>query len=377
MGEFMSRNWLGNFFGSFADAAVLFPLLLLLGQKTNFQISTLFFFAGVLVIFSGLYFRVPMAVQPLKSIAIAALAVGATAAEIQISMVLLSAVFFFLLSLKSEKWLQLVPESWVHALQLSLGLLLINQGVDAGLKAEAGLWGVLILAVPLVALMWSWDWPFLGMLATLALGFSLVRGLHWSEPTLRIPEFRFGVSLQELRWPLILNLLLPQLALTTANSVIATENVCRRYFGQAASGVTASRLMKTIAVSNFVSAVFGGLPMCHGSGGVTALFKGGARHWTSNLYLGCFLLLLTLLSCFYDVRHLQFPQVILGALLAVVGVYHLLLARPTWESGEGKARLLAAAVLVLWTKNLLLVLASQVLISIFKIILSRFQRSHL
>ncbi|MFA7369214.1 MAG: hypothetical protein WC334_06185, partial [Kiritimatiellales bacterium] len=56
-----------NFAGSFADAAVLFPLLILLGASGQFSPSLLFASAGLVYLFSGLYFRIPMPVQPLKS----------------------------------------------------------------------------------------------------------------------------------------------------------------------------------------------------------------------------------------------------------------------------------------------------------------------
>lgn len=106
--------------------------------------------------------------------------------------------------------------------------------------------------------------------------------------------------------------------------------------------------------------------MCHGSGGVTALYKGGARHWTSNLYLGFFLLFLAVITFFFDMRFLEFPKVVFGTLLAVIGIYHLFLAKPTWVSIEGKIRLVMAALIVLWTKNLIYVLAMQMFLSLLK-----------
>ena len=114
--------------------------------------------------------------------------------------------------------------------------------------------------------------------------------------------------------------------------------------------------------------------MCHGSGGITALYKGGARHWSSNLYLGCFLLLLTAVTLFYNVRFLEFPKLIFGILLVVVGFYHLLLAKSTWESAEGKVRLLLAVIAVLWTRNLIVVLTIQLVLSLLKLSLFRFYK---
>lgn len=373
-----NKDIFSNFVGSFSDAAVLFPLLILMGQKTGFQLPLLFLSAGLLVIFSGWFYKVPMSVQPLKSIVIAAIAIGATASEIQMSTLLLSISFFLFLFFKAEKWLQYFSESWIHALQVALGVLLLRQGFESVIKVNSDILLLLFLSVTLIYLIKKVQWPVLGVLATLALGYSFVLGVHWSEARLQPLNFNIGIALDNLRWPLIANLLLPQLVLTMANSVIATEYTVKQYFGgeagsDVAKTVTKSRLMKIIASSNFLSALLGGLPMCHGSGGVTALYKGGARHWTSNLYLGIFLLLLTGATFFYDVRFLQFPKVIFGVLLVVVGVYHLFLAKSTWASVEGKIRLLLAVVTVLWTRNLILVLAIQMGLSLLKISLIRWR----
>lgn len=369
-----SRDIFSNLVGSFSDAAVLFPLLILMGQKTGFQLPVLFLSAGLLVIFSGWYYKVPMSVQPLKSIVIAAIAVGATAPEIQMSTLLLSILFFIFMFLKVEKWLQYFSESWIHALQVALGVMLLRQGFES-VASGADILLLLVLSVALIYLIKKLSWPILGVIATMALGYSFLLGIHWSEPYLQPLNFKVGIAgLDSLRWSLVANLLLPQLVLTMANSVIATEYTCKHYFGdEAAKKVSKSRLMKIIAGSNFLSALFGGLPMCHGSGGVTALYKGGARHWTSNLYLGFFLMALTAVTIFYDVRFLQFPKSIFGTLLVVIGVYHLFLAKSTWASVEGKVRLLVAVVTVLWTRNLISVLAIQMFLSLFKVSLIRWR----
>lgn len=375
-----SKDIFANFVGSFSDAAVLFPLVILLGQKISFQFPLLFLTAGLLVIISGIYYKVPMSVQPLKSIAIAAIAVGATAAEIQMSTLLLSAIFFIFLFFKTEKWLHYFPESWIHSLQVALGILLLRQGFESVAVAKSDILLVLVLSATLIYLIKKYDWPILGILATFALGYTFIIGVPWSEVQSQPFNFTIGIELDNLRWPLIANLLLPQLILTMANSVIATENACKQYFGhkngsEVEKTVTKPRLMKSVAISNFVSSLLGGLPMCHGSGGVTALYKGGARHWTSNLYLGIFLLLLAGVSSFYDVRFLEFSQIIFGTLLVVVGFYHLLLAKSTWQSNEGKIRLLLAAIVVLWTKNLIMVLIVQMMLSLVQTSLLRLHKT--
>src|ERR1035437_9075870 len=78
------RFW-GDFFGAFADAAVLFPLIALITQKCGFSGPVLFATAGLAYLAAGFTFRVPMSVQPLKSVAIGALAIGATWSEVRVA----------------------------------------------------------------------------------------------------------------------------------------------------------------------------------------------------------------------------------------------------------------------------------------------------
>ncbi|MBI3534589.1 MAG: hypothetical protein HY072_03765 [Deltaproteobacteria bacterium] len=57
-----------NFTGAFSDGAILFPLLATLSSVSNFSGTLLLLSSAVLYIGSGLFFKVPMSVQPLKAI---------------------------------------------------------------------------------------------------------------------------------------------------------------------------------------------------------------------------------------------------------------------------------------------------------------------
>src|SRR5690606_37983249 len=114
-----------------------------------------------------------------------------------------------------------------------------------------------------------------------------------------------------LRYDIILALVLPQLALTLTNSVVGTEAAARRYFGERAGRVTASRLLRSIGLGNMLVAPLGGLPFCHGSGGVTAHVKGGAQTWHMNLIIGGVLLTLAGASWLLDIALIPaYPQLL-------------------------------------------------------------------
>lgn len=76
-----SRNF-GNIAGAFADGAVLFPILAALAIQAGMDGNTLLLSSGLAYLAAGFIFRVPMSVQPLKSVAVTALAIGASATEI-------------------------------------------------------------------------------------------------------------------------------------------------------------------------------------------------------------------------------------------------------------------------------------------------------
>ena len=84
-------------------------------------------------------------------------------------------------------------------------------------------------------------------------------------------------------------LLTAQLPLTLANSVIATADAAHVYFPERASRATPRRLSVSIALGNLWAGPFGGLPICHGSGGLTAHYKMGARTPTATALLGIML----------------------------------------------------------------------------------------
>jgi hypothetical protein len=84
-----ARQTFGNILGAFSDGAILFPLLVLFERSQGFSMGKALLSTGILYLVSAAYFRVPMSVQPLKSIAVASVTVGATFAEIRLCAFLL------------------------------------------------------------------------------------------------------------------------------------------------------------------------------------------------------------------------------------------------------------------------------------------------
>jgi SulP family sulfate permease len=75
-----------------------------------------------------------------------------------------------------------------------------------------------------------------------------------------------------------------------------------------------------MAVANFLSFFVGGMPLCHGAGGLAAHYRFGARTGGSNLIIGLIFVLLAILLGNHVLMVVKLlPMSILGVLLLFAG----------------------------------------------------------
>ncbi|HIP88035.1 MAG TPA: hypothetical protein EYH27_06330 [Anaerolineales bacterium] len=92
--------------------------------------------------------------------------------------------------------------------------------------------------------------------------------------------------------------------------------------------MTPRTLLTTMGISQLIAALFGGVPVCYGSGGITAHYRLGARTGTAPILMGVLCLGPALLVDGNVLPVLALiPYPVLGTLLAFVGVQHGVLAR--------------------------------------------------
>ena len=123
-------------------------------------------------------------------------------------------------------------------------------------------------------------------------------------------------------------LVVPQLPLSFANSCLATADAARAYFGERAVRVRPGRLAVSLGTANLFAGAVGGMPVCHGAGGMTAHRSFGARTGGAPVAMGVALLALAV-GLGSDLRGLLagFPLPILAGLLSVAGALHITLLR--------------------------------------------------
>ncbi len=148
-------------------------------------------------------------------------------------------------------------------------------------------------------------------------------------------------------------LLTAQLPLTLANSVISTADAAQRYFPREAGRVTPRRLSLSIAAANVWAGLAGGLPACHGSGGLTAHYSMGARCPRSTAITGVTLIVIALAlgNAGLAIRHLV-PMPFFGLLLLFVAVQHARLALDVQSAYDIPFVILAGALAVVLDGNL-------------------------
>lgn len=360
----LSNNLKGDFFGAFGDGAILFPLIALLSLKGGFSGVTLLTSAAIAYIVSGLIFRIPISVQPLKSIAIASIAIGASSLEIRLSGALLGITCLFITFFNVNQLAKKIPQYLIHGVQASLGVLLIFQGIKTGFGSHFNMvqiGTVLILLTLMLYLPALSGITMMGFVATSGLIYSILFNTDHSQNT-SINQF----TALNLRPSIIFSLVLPQIALTLANSVLGTEDVCRRYFGEKAHRVTIKKLLNSIGIGNLISSLIGGLPYCHGAGGVTAHYQAGARSFLSNIIIGICLIILAIAQTIKGGGTINYPPILLSSLLLATGFLHLKLAKPTWKTTQGPIYLIAMIIAVVLTQNILWALAVGFFMGLFK-----------
>src|SRR5208337_3311051 len=105
-------------------------------------------------------------------------------------------------------------------------------------------------------------------------------------------------------------------------SIVATENTARILYGAQARRVTVRGLCLSIGLVNLLSGMIQAPPLCHGSGGVTAHYRFGARNPRSSYVIGVVCIILSLFGR-AAVGLLQLiPAAVLGVLLVYVGIQH-------------------------------------------------------
>jgi SulP family sulfate permease len=325
--------------GSLGDLGTLLPLAIGMIVLCGLQATNVIMMAGLFYIVAGAYFRVPIAVQPMKTIAAYALGVGLLPTQI-VSAGLWMGVILLLLGVTGliEIIRKYTPLSTIRGVQLAVGMVLLIKGLGLMVDGDPSLnihsLGPIPIGIVLGVIGMVLTFAFLDNnrlpAALIVVGFGILIGLLIGKP-IQLSETSFGLHLPSPlpygipQWSDLLFVLpiavLPQLPMTVGNAIISNTDLAHEYFGKQAVRVTNRGSSISQGIVNIFSAVFGGMPMCHGAGGLAAHYRFGARTGGSNLIIGITLLLLALVFGENIVPVLNLlPRSILGVLLVFAGI---------------------------------------------------------
>lgn len=321
--------------GAVADLGVLVPIAASLIVLNGLSPTAVLLPAGVAYVVAGLYYRVPVPVQPLKAFGALAIAHGLGVNAIAAGALLMAALFIPLgvtgALTKVASW---VPQPVIRGVQLSVGLLFLK--VAWGLVGAPSVaftdharpmwWLVGLSAVVLGLTLWGRKFGITLVLIAIAGAAIMVHldgQLRFGPTAFDRPSFT-GTDV----WLALTVLVLPQVALTFANSCVAAADVARTYYGDQAQRVTPSKLAVTLGGANIVAGAVGGMPVCHGAGGMTAHRAFGARSGAAPIMMGTALIVVALgVGATLNDAVAGFPLPLLAGLLAAAGVLHLMLVR--------------------------------------------------
>lgn len=271
--------------GSLADLGTIIPFILIAVSISGMKLGPILLMFGLYYIFTGLIYRLPVAVEPLKVVGALIVSASLTQGEI-IGAGLFVGVIFLLLGVTGliDHIARIFPLSMIRGVQLGLALLLLLKG---GQFIYRDMWiGVAALAIFAASILWNRrreDLNFPGALLIFALG--IAYGLY----VYGVPPVTFGLPL-ELYVPQIGEVLsgiykagIAQVPLTLTNAVLATSLLASDLFKEKISN---KKLSATIGATNLVAPILGGLPMCHGAGGMAAHYRFGARTGGADIMAG-------------------------------------------------------------------------------------------
>jgi len=346
--------------GAFGDLGTLIPFVVAYIAVLKIDPFGILFTFGAAMIVCGLYYKTPFPVQPMKAIGAVATTQAAQTAVITQAAVysasLVTGVLWLTLGLTGAATLmaRLVPRFVVVGIVLGLGLGFMLEGIkmmnSGWVVAAIGFIGTLLLltnrAFPAMFLL-----LFFGGVCGAIQNPEFVKALYAVKFELHTPHF----VISSITWyDFVVGtvfLALPQMPLTLGNAVIAVREENNRLFPDRA--VTEKTVAISTGLMNLAGASVGGVPMCHGAGGMAGHVAFGARTGGAPIILG--VILLCLACCFsgsIDAIFNVFPHAVLGVILFLTGA-QLALGSCDFSKNKGERFItLTTAAFAMWNVGL-------------------------
>lgn len=308
---------------SAGNFGTVLPLIFAVSVSCGMNLSLMLLWVAACYICMGLYYQIPIAIEPLKVIGAISIA-GHYSPKMIAASGIITGILCLLIGMAGimDKVQKIIPEPVIRGVQLGLALILIKSAIPDFILPDipfAVISGIIIGVFFLAAKFYKVT--DFSALIIIGIGFILAivtTGFHgsptWAVPYPVLPDIHDFTSA-------LLILVPPQIPLTLTNAILATSFLISDLYHRE---IKPNQLCKTIGIMSMSSSCFGGFPLCHGAGGVAAHFRYGARTGLALVFGGILLALISIICAYPDIVS-ALPKGMFGILLVVVAIelaYH-------------------------------------------------------
>lgn len=310
--------------GAFGDIGTDLPLIIGMIAASGLNSASVLVMFGLMQFLTAFAYGMPMAVQPLKAVAVIVITQHIAPGVLYGGGFSIGVAMLILTITGGIDWLgRVVPRAVVRGLQLGLGLQLSLLALGNYVQRD-GASGYVLAAVSfviIIALLGNRRFPPALFVIALGVVYAIVLKMNVSDIAgsvgFSLPHVQ-RLSLSEITSGFVL-LAIPQIPLSLGNSILATRQIAEDLFPEKRIGVR--KLSLTYAAMNLINPWFGGIPTCHGSGGLVGQYTFGARTGGSLIIYGSLFLTLGIFFATGFQHVVQvFPLPVLGVLLLFEGV---------------------------------------------------------
>ena len=296
--------------GALGDSVTVLPVVVAVAALTDLSLARLLLGFAVFQVVWGLYYGLPVSVEPMKALAALVIAGGLGSGELAVAGLLIGAALLLVGVTDTLSRVEaFIGQPVVRGVQLAVGLALLETGVRLSLNGPV--YALVALAVVTGSVAAGRRRVSALLVFVFGVGIAVATA---GVPTLQAPTLGLALPGVAGLSADVAGATAAQLAMTVGNAAVATSLLLTDYYD---ADVSADDLATSMGVMNLLATPFGALPMCHGSGGVAGKHAFGAQTAGSNLILGGLFGLAAVAGVGIVAA---FPLAILGVILAVVAV---------------------------------------------------------
>ncbi len=317
--------------GAFGDIGTDLPLIVGMILASGLDSASVLVMFGVMQIATAMRYGIPMPVQPLKAVAVIVIAQRVSGDVLYGAGIAIGAVMLLLAITGALNWLaRVVPKAVIRGLQMGLGVQLALLALRDYVPSEGTAGWFLAAAAFAITVALLGNRRFPAALLVVALG-AVYAALFTISPSDIAGAVGFSLPrMHSPGWDAIATgfvlLAIPQIPLSLGNSLLATRQVAQDLFPE--RPVPLRSLGLSYAAMNLVGPWFGGVPTCHGSGGLAGHHAFGGRTGGSVVIYGAIFITLGLFfAAGFDRVVRVFPLPVLGVLLLFEGIALAMLVR--------------------------------------------------